>query len=109
MPAVTGIHHFSLTVCDLQRSIDWYCDLLGLEKVLEEPHPDGTGTGVMRADQAIKLLIEQHHLEDTAGGRFSESRTGLYHAVIGVSCRAEFVQWQQRLEERAVRHSPITD
>ncbi len=109
MPAVTGVHHFSLTVCDLQRSVDWYCDLLGLNKVMEEPHPDGSGTGVVLADPEFKLLIGLHAHKDNSGERFSESRTGLDHAAIGVPVRAELVQWQQRLEERAVPHSPITD
>ena len=109
MPAVTGIHHFSLTVCDLQRSIDWYCDLLGLNKIIEEQHPDGSGTGVVLADPEFKLLIGLHAHNDNSGERFSESRTGLDHAAIGVPDRAELFQWQRHLEERAVPHSPIAD
>ena len=36
MPAISGIHHISITVPDLERSVPWYADLLGLTKLMEE-------------------------------------------------------------------------
>jgi glyoxylase I family protein len=109
MPAVTGIHHCSLTVCDLKRSTDWYCELLGLDKILEEPHPDGSGVGVVLAHPEHKLFIGLHAHHANAGERFSETRTGLDHVGIGVPDRTELVQWQRRLDEKRVPHSPIAD
>jgi catechol 2,3-dioxygenase-like lactoylglutathione lyase family enzyme len=35
MPTITGAHHVALTVTDVERSTAWYCDLLGLVKVLD--------------------------------------------------------------------------
>ena len=40
-PAVTTIHHISLTVTNLERSVAWYSDLLGLTKIMDEPHQAG--------------------------------------------------------------------
>lgn len=109
MPAVAGIHHVSLTVSDLNRSTDWYCELLGMAKIIEEPHPDESGVGVVLTDPGHKLFIGLHSHNANSGERFSESRTGLDHASIGVPDRAELVQWQRRLEEMSVPHSPIAD
>ena len=47
MPDVSGIHHVSVTVTDIERSVPWYSELLGLTKLMEEPHPDGTGYAVV--------------------------------------------------------------
>lgn len=109
MAAVTGIHHVSLTVSDLQRSIAWYSDLFGLTKIIEEAHPDGSGTGVVLADQTFTLIVGLHAHNGNPGERFSESRTGLDHASIGVPDRSELVAWQQRLDSKAVSHSSIAD
>ena len=107
MPTVTGLHHVSLTVRDLQRSIEWYCQLLGLTKVIEEPHPDGSGFGVVLADPQFKLVIGLHSHTANPGDLFSEARTGLDHASIGVPDQSELIEWQRHLEERGVPHSRI--
>jgi glyoxylase I family protein len=109
MPAVAAIHHVSLTVCNLKRSTEWYRALLGLDKILEEPHPDGSGVGVVLADPEHKLFIGLHAHDANSGERFSETRTGLDHVGIGVPDRPELVRWQRRLEEAQAPHSPIAD
>jgi glyoxylase I family protein len=109
MPTATGIHHISLTASNQQRSIDWYRDLLGLEKVLEGAHPDGTGSGVVLADPEFRLLISIHGHSHNSGEPFTESRTGLDHAAIGVPDRSALVEWQERLDSKGIPHSPIKD
>jgi catechol 2,3-dioxygenase-like lactoylglutathione lyase family enzyme len=107
MPTLTGLHHVSLTVRDLQRSTDWYCGLLDLTKVIEEAHPDGSGFGVVLADPQFKLVIGLHSHTANPGEPFSEARTGLDHASIGVPDQSELGEWERRLEERHVPHSRV--
>ena len=42
-PALTRYHHLSLTVCDVDRSVAWYRDILGFQFAFTEEHPDGSG------------------------------------------------------------------
>jgi glyoxylase I family protein len=43
MPDIASIHHVSLTVTDLDRSVAWYKEVLGLTELMKENHPDGNG------------------------------------------------------------------
>ena len=36
MPDVSGIHHVSVTVTDVERSVPWFSELLGLTKLMED-------------------------------------------------------------------------
>jgi catechol 2,3-dioxygenase-like lactoylglutathione lyase family enzyme len=38
MPEISGIHHVSVTVTDIETSVPWYAELLGLTKLMEEKH-----------------------------------------------------------------------
>lgn len=40
---LNGIHHISLTVSDLETSVPWYSEVLGLTKLMEEQHPNDAG------------------------------------------------------------------
>ena len=59
MPDVSGIHHVSVTVTDIERSVPWYSELLGLTKLMEEAHPDGTGYRVMPAPGTAAATVSQ--------------------------------------------------
>ncbi|HVF14157.1 MAG TPA: VOC family protein [Acidimicrobiales bacterium] len=47
MPTIAAIHHVSVTVTETERSVAWYGELLGLEKMMEEKHPDGGGYAIV--------------------------------------------------------------
>ena len=36
MPDIAGIHHISVTVTDIERSVPWYSEVLGLTKLMDE-------------------------------------------------------------------------
>ena len=109
MPEVSGIHHVSVTVTDIERSVPWYSELLGLTKLMEESHPDGTGYAVVLGKPDWSMCVGLHTHPTNERERFAESRTGLDHVGFMVSARAELDAWESRLTELGVDHSPVND
>ena len=109
MPDVSGIHHVSVTVTDIERSVPWYSELLGLTKLMEESHPDGAGYAVVLGKPDWSMCVGLHTHSTNERERFSESRTGLDHIGFMVSGRAELDAWESKLTELGVEHSPVND
>jgi glyoxylase I family protein len=109
MPDVSGIHHVSVTVTDIERSVPWYSELFGLTKLMEESHPDGTGYAVVLGKPDWSMCVGLHTHPTNERERFSESRTGLDHIGFMVSGRAELDAWDSKLTELGVDHSPVND
>jgi catechol 2,3-dioxygenase-like lactoylglutathione lyase family enzyme len=57
MPGINGIAHVELSVCDLDKSVRWYCELLGAQDVLG--HQGRTSVGTLdrfgRASPAVSV------------------------------------------------------
>lgn len=104
---VTGYHHLSLTVPDLETSVSWYADLLGLSPMMEEVHEGGRA--VVLADPGAGVFIGLHAHDDGDTGVFDERRTGLDHVALGVRDRAELEEWVRVLAERGIEHSEVKD
>jgi catechol 2,3-dioxygenase-like lactoylglutathione lyase family enzyme len=47
MPELNNIHHVSLTVTDLERSVAWYGDVLGFGELMRENHPNDEGYAIV--------------------------------------------------------------
>ena len=109
MPTVAGIHHVSITVTDIERSVPWYMEVLGLEKLMEERHPHDDGYAVVLGQPDWSMCVGLHTHPTNGGETFAEARTGLDHVGFLVSSRAELDAWQNRLNELGVDQSPITD
>jgi glyoxylase I family protein len=109
MPQIAAIHHVGITVTDIERSLPWYSELFGLAKLMEEPHPDGTGYVIVLGKPDWSMCIGLHAHPTSDRERFSEARTGLDHVSFLVSGRAELDAWQSRLSELGVEHSPVND
>ena len=107
MPAISGIHHVSITVPDIQRSVPWYSELLGLVTLMEEKHPEDEGYAVVLGKPDWSMCVGLHTHPTNEKERFSESRTGLDHGGFMVSDHGELDAWESRLTELGVEHSPI--
>lgn len=108
MPTISAIHHTSVTVTDIDRSVPWYSEVLGLGKLMEEQHPNDAGYAVVLGTPDFGLCVGLHTHPTNTGERFSETRTGLDHLAFLVPGQAELEAWEARLSELGVEHSPIT-
>jgi catechol 2,3-dioxygenase-like lactoylglutathione lyase family enzyme len=109
MPEMTSIHHIAITVTDLDRSVPWYQETLGLTTLMEDLHPAGDGRYVLLADPSFSVLVGLHVHPTNGGERFAEARTGLDHVGFTVADHAELEAWEARLTELGVEHSPFDD
>lgn len=105
---LVGFHHVSLTVTDLAASESWYGQVLGMERVMVEPHADGGTTVVLsRPDTAVFVGLAQH--PGNGSEAFAEHRTGLDHVSFAVGSRSALDAWQEHLDSHGVPHSGIAE
>jgi catechol 2,3-dioxygenase-like lactoylglutathione lyase family enzyme len=106
-PPVTGVHHVSLTVPDLDRSVPWYSELFGLVRIMDEPHYGGRAVVLMQPQAHVFIGLHAHDANQRES--FAETRTGLDHLSFAVSSRDVLLEWQRRLAQRSIVHSEIKD
>ncbi|GAT07559.1 VOC family protein [Mycolicibacterium novocastrense] len=110
VPGITGIHHISITVTDLEASLAWYQRLLGADRLpMKFPHyeREDTGYGELLIDPRSGVVIGLHTNTGNDGSRFDEARTGLDHVALNVASRDELDAWTRRLDELGIEHSGV--
>jgi glyoxylase I family protein len=110
VPAITGVHHISLTVSDIEASAAWYQRLLGAERVpMKFPHyeREETGFGVLLVEPRSGLMVGLHTNTANKGEQFDEARTGLDHVGLRVATREDMEAWTAWLDELGIEHSGI--
>ena len=111
-PAVTGFHHFSPTVSDVEASAQWYEWVFGMARIpVTFPHygAEEGGYAVLLMDARSGIAIGLHHHDANPGQPFHESRTGLDHISFGVADRADLDARASWLDELAIEHSGVID
>ena len=100
-----GVHHFRLTVTDVDRTVAFYADLLGFKKLLD------LNPGAFLSNGSVGLGIGP--FPDPAGAitgdRFSENRVGLDHVSFAVPSRKVLEDAVRLLDARGVPHSEVRD
>ncbi len=109
MRPIPSIHHISLTVRDIERSVSWYTEVLELTRLMEEAHPDGSGYAVVLGQPDWSMCVGLHTHNTNGGETFAEQRTGLDHVSFRVANHAELEAWECRFRELDVPHSPVND
>ena len=120
-PAVTGFHHVSAVVTDVESSATWYQRVLGLQRLpMTFPHHgaagrDGAGSrfappdpekAALLLDTATGVMIELHTPTDGDGGPV---RGALDHLAFGVADRVTLDRWAAWLDTLAVPHEGVVD
>lgn len=111
-PAVTGIHHFSPTVSDVEASAAWYERVFGMTRVpvpFKHWEDEDGGYAVLLMDPRSGIAIGLHHHVANPGETYHESRTGLDHIAFQVADRADLDTWVTWLDEIGVAHSGVND
>jgi glyoxylase I family protein len=108
MPTITGCHHVALTVTDVEKSLAWYGELLGATQILGGDE-DTVLWRVLHHPGSNLILGLRPYLGGSGGGSFDEFHTGMDHLAFGVSSRAELLEWQRRVEELGIDHTPVVD
>ena len=102
---IEALHHVSLTVSDLGRSVPWYQHTLGLELVGDQMHDDGRTVVLAAAGGAFTLLLQEHKAHE--GASFSEFRPGLDHLSFRVADTARLEEWKACFDELGVDYQPL--
>jgi glyoxylase I family protein len=111
-PGITGIHHFSMTVTDLEASLAWYQRLLRADRVpMKFPHyeREDTGYAELLIEPRSGVVIGLHTNTANDGEPFDEARTGLDHVALNVATREDLEAWTAWLDKLGIKHSGIRD
>lgn len=103
--ATEGVHHFRLTVSNVDRAVAFYTEVLGFKKLMD------LNPGAFLSNGQVGLGIGPHHDPNRAirGDRFDENRIGLDHLSFGVAGRADLEHAVRILDKRGAPHSEIRD
>jgi glyoxylase I family protein len=106
MSEFTGFSHVALTVSELERSKQWYADVLGWQPLMDgvDEHGIHFAFGVL-AGGGVGVGLRQHPAGD--GAAFSPQRTGLDHISWAVGSRADLDAWAQHFDSLGITFSPI--
>ena len=103
-PVVTShAHHVTLTVCDVQRSKQFYTDLFNFQFVTD------FGPRAILSNSQLLLVLTPPPDPDQAvpDDRFNENRIGLDHLSLSVATRADLEAALRTFDERSVSHGEI--
>jgi catechol-2,3-dioxygenase len=106
-PKFTTVSHLDLSVSDVEASANWYCEVLGLRRVRRSDLDNRVMIVLLHQATGLVIGLNQHHAP--TADRFDEHRPGLDHVGFGVTERSELDDWEARLTELGVEHSPVTD
>lgn len=104
LPEISGIHHVTLSVNDLEASVDWYSRLLGFE-VVKRVTVDGLDKAMLVRGPLRVTFV--NHGEYAVRGPFSERRCGLDHLSFAVPDRVALDAWAARLDDAGVNRSDV--
>jgi glyoxylase I family protein len=105
-----NLHHISLTVSDLEASVAWYGDLFELVELAREDHfGGGGGSSVLLGKPDFSMGVALSYHPSNKGETFDPTRTGLDHVGFTAPDRAALVEWETKLANKGIKHSPISD
>lgn len=109
-PTNLAINHIGLSVSNLERSVDFYCDVLGCQLVF--PILDALNFAGRRAVVSFagsSQVLDLNEFASNEGEVFDPARTGLDHVSFTIASREELDRWAQWLDDQRIERSPIRD
>jgi catechol 2,3-dioxygenase-like lactoylglutathione lyase family enzyme len=102
VPDVNGFSHLALSVSDIERSKEWYSDVLGWQVAMEQP-----GLVIFMHPSGLLLGLRQH--EGMSSDAYTHLNCGMDHAGFAVDSREDLEKWQAHFDEKGVKHSGIEE
>ncbi len=103
--ATAAVHHFRLTVSDVDRACDFYTRVLGFRKVMDL----NPGAFLTNGTIGLGLGPSPDPSRRGRGDRFDENRVGLDHLSFGVSSRQVLEEAVRALDKHGVPHGEVKD
>ncbi|MCG3212685.1 MAG: hypothetical protein FOGNACKC_06377 [Anaerolineae bacterium] len=101
-----AVHHLTLTVTNLKRSLDFYTEVLGFQVAMEL----GPTRSILSNGSAMVALGTAPDPERAiSGDRFDENRVGLDHLSFSLGSRKELDQAVSLFDEKGIPHGEIKD
>ncbi len=107
--SIEDIHHFGLTVSDVEASAAWYTDVLGFERVGGYAAPAGDRRKIFLRHPGLRARLGLVQHRGAAARPFDETQIGLDHLSFRVNSRETLQSWVDQLTRAGVSFSPIAD
>ena len=105
-PVIDGFGHIDLTVVDVDRTAQWWQDVMGFALINTRDTSDYRSTSVIHpCGFFITFLAHAHPASD----RFDERAVGLDHLALRVPDRAALEAWAKHLDDHDVPHSGVQE
>ncbi|MDY6807393.1 VOC family protein [Gordonia mangrovi] len=104
-PPLHGLHHLTLTVSDLEASVQWYVRVLGFTEVTRV-RADGMHKSLLNRPDLPPISFVAHG-DSAVVGAFDEHRVGLDHLSFAVADLAELQLWVSVLDQEGVAHGDV--
>jgi glyoxylase I family protein len=104
LAALAGLHHVALSVKDLDVSIAWYVDVLGLTEEVHLGAEDRRWVILRLPGTKQQVGLVEHK---AAGAGFAPQNLGLDHVGFAVASGEEMDAWAATFQERGVDSSGV--
>ncbi len=112
-PNLAGLHHLGVSVTNLERSLRFYCDVVGAD-VLVEPNDAAALSSPAFVGRAAILslggrVFDLYEHSRNGGERFDPAQTGLDHLALEARSPEELQAWAAWVDGCGVERSEIRD
>jgi glyoxylase I family protein len=105
-PAINGFGHIDLTVTDVERSAQWWEQVMGFNLVAKHERPGFRVWNVFHPS-FVSIGLVAH--DAPSNDRFDERAVGLDHFALRVPDRAAIEAWAKHLDDLGVAHSGVQE